>query len=123
MTSALVTIGTGQSDDDLRELADWLCYEDQLRGHVELTGRPVESGEMGAILEAVTVAAGSGGAITILVQSLFGWLGQRRRGHRDGSVHLKVRNAQGQDLEVKLTGVDDAEAVLDKLLAHLQKGD
>jgi hypothetical protein len=63
---------------EVRSLHDWLRSEHDLhQSRVELTSPRIRDGEMGAGLEVVTVALGSGGAITVLANSLSVWLRNR----------------------------------------------
>lgn len=66
--------GTG----DLGSLCEWLQNEDSLRGHIRLVRARSGEEEMGAAQDAIVVAAGSGGALTVLASALPVWLRQRR---------------------------------------------
>ncbi|MGO1056167.1 effector-associated constant component EACC1 [Crossiella sp. CA198] len=116
MGSASIAISGGGSEQ-LRELAGWLRDEDELRGRVELVDAPVRSGELGAELEAVVVLVTSGTA-TVLVRSLFGWLGRRTEARR---VSLKIK-AQGREVTVQAGSADEAQAVLAEVRRILDGG-
>ncbi|WP_018683317.1 effector-associated constant component EACC1 [Actinokineospora enzanensis] len=73
--------------DALADIAAWLRLEDELRGRIDLRSAPPRPGEMGSLWEVLVVAAGAGGAVTVLVQSLFGWLQSKRR---DLSIRLTI---------------------------------
>ena len=60
----------------------------------------------------VTVAIGSGGAIAVLVQSLFAWL----TNHKTTQIHLRITREDGREVEVCFNGAHDLNAVIDKLL-------
>lgn len=75
----------------LRSLADWLNSEADLRGRVRAVRPAPAPGTMGAAVELLTVALGSGGAGAVLVRSICTWLGQRRS---QVSVTLKDRDGR-----------------------------
>ena len=106
VTSGTISVNLA-SDDDLRQLANWLRDEDELRGRVRLVERPIEPGHMGGVLDTVQIVATSGTA-TALVTSLFGWLRHRRTAER---VTLRVG-----ETELQCGSADDAA----RLLAQLQ---
>ncbi|MFJ4667464.1 effector-associated constant component EACC1 [Kitasatospora purpeofusca] len=85
---------------EAESLTDWLRGEPGLT-RVTLTGRAPAPGEMGSVLDAVTVALGAGGALSVLASSLRVWFAQPRR----SDVRLKIRRADGGTLEL------DAERV------------
>ncbi|MFJ8435366.1 hypothetical protein ACIQ9P_29125 [Kitasatospora sp. NPDC094019] len=80
---------------EAESLTDWLRGEPGLT-RVTLTGRAPAPGEMGSVLDAVTVALGAGGALSVLASSLRVWFAQPRR----GDVRLKIRRADGGTLEL-----------------------
>lgn len=70
----------------LEELGRFLRSERTLTGRVKLARRPVIEGELGAgAFELVSVALGSGGAVSVLAGALNTWLGARR-----GTISLTV---------------------------------
>jgi len=85
MGSILLALPDGASGDQLRSLRDWLGREGELRGRIELVESEPVAGTLGGggILKALSVAVGSGGAITALVSGIVSWLrqlaGQRRQ--------------------------------------------
>jgi hypothetical protein len=104
--------------DELRTLAGWLSDEDEFRGRVRLARRVLQSGQMGGVLDALTVAVGSGGAAGTLVQSLFLWLKQRRS---TPTVRLKLRSDDGREAELDLQGVQDATTIVDQVIAFFDQ--
>lgn len=76
----------------LRSLADWLNSEEVLRGRVHPVRRTPEPGELGAAVELLTVALGSGGAGAVLVRSISAWLSQRR-----SEVSVSLKDADGRE--------------------------
>lgn len=102
-----------QPDDDMRSLHSWLQKEDELRGRVSLLTSPPAVEEMGSFLEGLAVALGSGGAITVLAQSVSMWLTQR---HSDITVEvshgdrtIKVTANRAKDAGKLIRDVLDSE--------------
>lgn len=101
--------GTG----DLGSLYEWLRNEDGLRGRVQLVREPFGEQEMGAAQDAIAVALGSGGALTVLASALPVWMRQRR----GSQVKVEVTDAaRGLRLVVEANKADDAERVLRQAL-------
>jgi hypothetical protein len=80
--------------EDLRSLADWLNSEDALRGRVRAVRPAPEAGKMGAAVELLSVALGSGGAGAVLVRSISAWLSQRR-----SEVSVSLKDADGREFQ------------------------
>jgi hypothetical protein len=104
--------------DDIEEVGDlweWLRAERGLAGAV----RAVHSGpgetELGGALEMLTVAVSSGGAATVLAQSLTAWLRTRR-----ATVAITVAT-KARTVTVNASNLD-AEAVV-PLLQQVLSGD
>ncbi|MEV0188039.1 hypothetical protein AB0I39_05825 [Kitasatospora purpeofusca] len=89
---------------EAESLTDWLRGEPGLT-RVTLTGRAPAPGEMGSVLDAVTVAIGAGGALSVLASSLRVWFAQPRR----SDVRLKIRRADGGTLELDAKRVRAAD--------------
>ncbi|WP_273940112.1 effector-associated constant component EACC1 [Kutzneria chonburiensis] len=92
--------------DELRSLHQWLQQEDELRGQVTLENAPPVPGEMGTLADALVVAVGSGGAITVLANSITVWLRQRK-----SAVTVKLTE-NGRTVEVTVDRAADAEAII-----------
>lgn len=109
-----IRVDAREAGDELRALREWLAGEDELRGRVTLRGAPPRPGEMGAVVDLITVAVGSGGAATVLAGSLAVWLRNRR-----SDVTIEVRETK-QGRTVKVTGnrVEDAEALIREVLGQ-----
>ncbi|WP_405797572.1 hypothetical protein [Streptomyces sp. NBC_01506] len=97
-------VGNGQ----LASLYAWLQDVDGLRGVVALRGAPPVPGTMGAALDVITVAVGSGGVAGILARSVATWLVRGRR----SDVKVTVTTENGRSLEVDVRGARDPEALL-----------
>ena len=103
----------GGDPGDLGSLYEWLRNEDGLRGRVRLVREPFGEEEMGAAQDAIAVALGSGGALTVLASALPVWMRQRRGSH----VKVEVTDAaRGLRLVVEADKADDAERVLRQAL-------
>lgn len=64
--------------DSVSSLRQWLQGEDAFRGRVRAEGRALVPNEMGGAADVLVVAVSSGGALTVLVNSVSTWLRQRR---------------------------------------------
>ncbi|MFJ5924367.1 hypothetical protein ACIQF6_17390 [Kitasatospora sp. NPDC092948] len=98
-----ITVVDDRDRDALQSLFDWLRLEDELRGRLRLeASRSARPGEMGALLDVLTVALGSGGVGAVLASSLSAWFSQRRAEvkvvlTRDGrSVEVDARVAKDE---------------------------
>jgi hypothetical protein len=103
-----LAIQNGDGTEPLRALSDWLRRQPELLGQVAIASRPPRPGEMGSIPELVTVAVGSGGAVSVLASSLRMWLAQPRR----SDVKLTLRLPDGRVVELDARRVGDVEALL-----------
>lgn len=63
---------------DLYALSEWLQRGDELRGRVRTLPRQPDPHEMGATVDTLSVALGSGGAGAVLASALVTWLQTRR---------------------------------------------
>lgn len=106
----------------LRSLHRWLGHEDELRGRVELRNRPIAPGEMGGVVDVLTVAIGSSGAGAVLIRSLARsvstWLTQSRA---DVSVTVTT-DGQTREVKVDVRRARDPEAVLRSVEELLEPG-
>jgi hypothetical protein len=91
----------------LGSLAAWLADNETLRGHIQPRQRPPEPGHLGAVVDVLTVALGSGGVGVALVQSLCTWLRTRRP-----AVTITLQGADGRSLRIDLERALDPEALI-----------
>lgn len=107
--------------EHLRSLAEWLSHEDALRGRVHPVRPSPRAGEMGGVIELLSVALGSGGAGAMLVRSICTWLGQRRT-----QVSVSLKDAEGREFSFSATArnQDPAEvfARASAMFAELRDG-
>ncbi|MFI9361392.1 hypothetical protein ACIG5E_10045 [Kitasatospora sp. NPDC053057] len=81
-------------------LLAWLRAEDELRGRVELEAAPPRPGELGTLADVLTVAVGTGGAVSGLTSALIAWI--RRRA---GETVVQVTRTDGSSIELRATAV------------------
>jgi Effector Associated Constant Component 1 len=97
---------------DLESLDDWLRGEPELAGQVKAAGSPPTRGHLGALTEVLTVALGSGGAITVLAASLKGWLSLPRR----SDVTVKIDRADGSSVTIAAKRVAAGQADIELII-------
>ncbi|WP_380280787.1 hypothetical protein [Kitasatospora purpeofusca] len=104
-----ISVTGGETVAEAESLTDWLRGEPGLRG-VALTGRTPGPGEMGGVLDTVSVALGAGGGLSVLASSLRTWFAQPRR----SDVRLKIRRPGGVtvELDAKRVRAGELEAIL-----------
>jgi hypothetical protein len=97
-TGPLLRVSVDDDPDALRSLFDWLQLEDELRGRMRLqSSGGGTGGEMGGLLDVLTIAMGSGGAGAVLARSLSAWLT-----HRRADVKVTVKGPGGRSVEVDM---------------------
>jgi hypothetical protein len=95
---------------EVRSLRDWLKAEQDLESSkVTTSSPPVQDGHMGAALDVVTVALGSGGAASVLAGSLGLWL--RNRGT---DIKVEISGPRGKIL-VDTKRVRDPVALIESI--------
>jgi hypothetical protein len=88
------------SATEIRTLYSWLSDRQELEGRLKLVVQPIEPGKLGGT-DALTVAIGSGGAITALVSGIVSWLRLRyNKKHPDTPVTLRVIHDNGAIIEL-----------------------
>jgi Effector Associated Constant Component 1 len=91
----------------LESLDEWLHQEPVLAGRITALVSEPRAGELGALSQALVVAVGSGGVLSVLAASLRAWLSLPRRsdirvevhGPDGRSVVLDAHRINGKDLE------------------------
>ncbi|MGW5370611.1 effector-associated constant component EACC1 [Streptomyces sp. NPDC004009] len=107
-----------EAEAHLISLRDWLAGEEVLRGRVELLARTPQPGQMGAALDVLAVALGSGGAGAVLARSLSTWLVQRR-----ADVTVRMSRGDGREVTVEVRRTSDAQAVIGAVGQLLEGGE
>ncbi|WP_171987709.1 hypothetical protein [Streptomyces sp. MP131-18] len=112
-----IRIAAGQDvARELESLRRWLESETELRGMSDVERLPVGTGQMGLLSDTLTVALGTGGAVTVLAGSLSGWLRQRR-----SDVRIEIRTEDGRHVSVNAQRVRDAPALIETVLRSEQE--
>jgi hypothetical protein len=106
--SGQLTLSIVDRPDEVRSLLGWLRREDGLRGRVDLKHvDPPVDGQMGSVLDVLTVALGSGGAGAVLAGSLSTWLTSRRP-----DVRVTITGRHGREIEVDGRRVPDVAELI-----------
>ena len=100
---------------DLDELAQWLEQYEGLAGRVSVAPAEPRPGRLGSGLDALAIAVGSGGALTVLARGLVAWASSYRS-QRGSDVYVHASRPGGAELTVELRNVTDAESVLNQVL-------
>jgi hypothetical protein len=102
MREIALALPDGSSGDQWRSLRDWLGWESELRGHIELVESGAVPGTLGSgLVEALTVGVGSGGAVTVLISAIVSWLRQLGgRGRQLVPVEVTMTLPQGGSLTI-----------------------
>ncbi|WP_345657301.1 effector-associated constant component EACC1 [Streptomyces siamensis] len=107
-----LVVESEEPDEGLAELSDWLGHEPELRGLVSGNTAPAP-GELGSMANALVVAVGSGGVLSVLAASLKAFLALPRR----SDVRIKVDGRpDGRTVEIDAKRVSDVEALLREAL-------
>jgi hypothetical protein len=99
MEARLLIIGSDDTHDELGSLRQWLGDEPEFRGRVRMQEAPVQYGQMGGLVEALSVGLASGGALTVLARSVSVWLRERR-----SKLSVKIVNPDGSSQEITASG-------------------
>jgi hypothetical protein len=102
----------------LEDLQGWLSLESELRGAVAAVQTAPRPGELGTVTDALAVALGGGGTLTVLAASLRAWFAQPRR----SDVRIVIRDADGRSVEVDAKRVTDVQALLIAVLPQARGG-
>lgn len=101
--------------DDLRSLVAFLAAEPELRGRVELADLPPRPGHLGVVADAIVVAVGSGGALTVLAGTVAAWVQTR-----GAKIRIRIESATGGVAELDAEHVKSLDATgLRKLLTDV----
>lgn len=104
--------------DHLFALRDWLAAEDSLRGLVSPLRPSPKPGEMGGVVDVLTVALGSGGIGVALVRALCTWLTHRRT-----DVAVTITAPDGKSVHVDAKRAADPEQVMREAGVLLDRAD
>ncbi|MEV6694962.1 hypothetical protein AB0M35_26145 [Micromonospora sp. NPDC051196] len=101
------------------DLCDWLVTEPDLRPLVSLHKRTPRQGELGGLVEALTIAVGSGGAITVLAGALGVWLSRAR----NRAVRIEIRQQRGGGRTIVLDARNTRTDAIERMLRELTAGE
>jgi hypothetical protein len=99
---ARISLVDGDRARELESLSNWLRGEPELAGRVGVAAANPRAGELGALGEALVVALGSGGTLSVLATSLHAWLSQPRR----SALRIRVQGETGRIVEISADRVD-----------------
>ncbi|BDT96441.1 effector-associated constant component EACC1 [Nocardia sputorum] len=113
MTSPLAHLRVVVGDyDDLQSLRSWLRDEDALRGRVDLVRAAAAADRMGSLSDALIIALGAGGTLTVLARAIPDWL------LRHKNVTIEITGPEGKSVTISATGVRDPRALIREVLAR-----
>jgi Effector Associated Constant Component 1 len=98
-----VTVSVAGQDataEELRSLFTWLGGGEEFRGRVRLVEAAPEPGTLGGWPEAVVVAVGHGGTVTVLASAVIAWIR-----HRTSDVTCTMTRRDGTSVELRATRV------------------
>jgi Effector Associated Constant Component 1 len=106
---------SGDDGTEFSSLWDWLRNERALTGSLRAHPRKAVDGQLGGAFEVLSVALSSGGAVTVLANSLTTWLRTRK-----ADITVTVKTSTGSvriDARQVSTG-DDVIALLESVMRH-----
>jgi hypothetical protein len=103
-----LSVAGDDPDDGLADLLDWLRHEPDFRGRVAPVAGVPRPGELGVVTDVLSVALGSGGALSVLAASLKAFFAQPRR----SDLRITVRAADGRSVEIDAKRVADVESLI-----------
>lgn len=109
MSEVRLSVVADDAVDALAQLSSWLRQEPDLRGRVSFAAEDPRPGVLGSSTDALVVAVGGGGAISVLAASLKTFLSLPRR----SDVRIKIHEtSNGRTVELDVKRVADVEAVI-----------
>jgi hypothetical protein len=123
MDVTVSVVGRDAGGEELRSLFTWLAGEDEFRGQVRLVEAAPEAGTLGGWPEAVVVALGQGGAVTVLASAVIAWVR-----HRTSEVTCMVSRPDGTSVQltaarVRSTDLAGVGELVEQVAAALGDGD
>ncbi|MFI5979089.1 hypothetical protein [Streptomyces sp. NPDC051452] len=103
-----------EAGDELRRLEQWLRGDEDLR-KIEIRNQnaPMESGDMGPVLDALQLLLEPQGVLAALAASVGTWAGIRRR-----SVRIRVRSGE-KEVEIDASRLRDPDDIATRILHEL----
>jgi hypothetical protein len=116
IATVAVTSSCPDSSESIRSLLSWLQEEESLVGRCELVGSAPRSGEMGGLVEAISIILGSGGLSIAVARSIVVWLT-----HRTSDIEITVSTEDGSTVTLSSKRVRDPEALVKEIDTLLNK--
>lgn len=107
----ILSVSADEPVDTLESLRSWLAYEPELTGSVTPMPAATRPGALSWTTDALLLALGSGGTLSILAASLKAWLNQPR----NADVRIEIRNSAGRSVVIDAQHVKD----LDRLISEV----
>jgi uncharacterized iron-regulated membrane protein len=104
MDVTVQVVGRDAAVEELRSLLTWLAGDEEFRGRVRLVEAAPEPGTLGGWPEAVAVALGQDGGLTVLASAVIAWIR-----HRTSEVKCTVTRSDGTSVELEATRVRSAD--------------
>jgi hypothetical protein len=95
MDVTVSVVGRDARGEEVRSLFTWLAGDEEFRGRVRLVEAAPEPGTLGGWPEAVVVAVGQGGAVTVLASAVITWIR-----HRTSEVTCTVTRPDGTSVQL-----------------------
>ncbi len=119
LTSLRLSVDSADPAEGLRELSEWLGRESDLRGLITPVSAGPGPGELGVLADALVVAVGSGGLLSVLASSLKTFLALPRR----GDLRIVVSAPGERIVEIDAKHVRDVESLIRDALGDTDERD
>ncbi len=117
MSVRVQVFGDGDVHAELLSLRSWLSQDEELRGRVEVSEPELAPGQMGGLADALVVAVGSGGVLTVLAQQVQVWLKQHR-----SSVEVRIsEDADSRTVTISADHLDDPRGLVRDVLGEASR--
>jgi hypothetical protein len=102
-----LSVESGNEVSDFEELSDWLRQEEGLRGLISEGDAEPAADELGALVDVLVAAVGSGGALTVLLSSLQAFIATR-----GADIKITLKGEGGREVTVDAKRVKDVDALV-----------
>jgi hypothetical protein len=111
MVDLYVSIDAEDTTQATHLLYEWLAAQNELRGRVRAAPPTLEEGTMGALSDALVVALGSGGLLTVLLSSIVTWVTRPKQSRSPVISSIKIMLPGGTTIHINGSGeIDEASA-------------
>lgn len=119
----MISISVAEGADYVDDLAQWLGQYPELSGKITSPSADGQTGIMaGSLVDALVVAVGAGGSLTVLAKGIVAWAGSYRL-QRGVDVHVYAINRDGEKIAVDVRNAPSAESVLSQILEKVDRGE